>query len=107
MDQRTHFINVVVEKLEVLVLWEVLKHLLEAKLKEEVTPCEGRGIILNHSGLAYVSHVLTVVSKGDVLTECIILVLDGVEVSDLYVIIIIQSCIVSGRRFLADSSVRL
>jgi hypothetical protein len=32
MDKGTHFINVLIEKLEVLVLREVLKHLLKAKL---------------------------------------------------------------------------
>jgi hypothetical protein len=34
MKERPHHINVLIEELEVLVLREILKHLLEAKLNE-------------------------------------------------------------------------
>lgn len=47
MNERTHFINVAVEKLEILVLGEVLEHLLETKLEEKLSPSVVLWVILD------------------------------------------------------------
>jgi hypothetical protein len=41
LDVRPEDVDVLIEQLEVLMLREVSEHLLEAKLKEEVSPAEG------------------------------------------------------------------
>ena len=46
-----NIVDVLIEQLEVLVLREVEKHLLEAKLEEKISPSESSRIVLNNSGL--------------------------------------------------------
>ena len=83
-------IDIVIEQLEVLVLREVLEHLLEAELQEEVSPSEVLRVVLIDSVLSNQSHeVASIVLLGDVLSQVILLVLDVGEVSHLDFVIIV------------------
>lgn len=42
VDEWSHNVNILIEQLEVLVLWEVLEHLFEAEFDKEIPP----GVVL-------------------------------------------------------------
>lgn len=88
VKMRTHRVNVVVEKLEILVLREVLKHLLEAQLHKEVSPGEVVRVVILNSGLLDSSDEVTMVLLGNVSSERVILVLKIDELFDFNAVII-------------------
>ncbi len=80
MNQRPHLIDVLVEELEILVLWEILKHLLKAKLEEKISPSKTGWVVLNHSLIGKICHYLPSVGKRDFTSQAISLILNMIEV---------------------------
>mmetsp|Transcript_30105 Transcript_30105/g.29354 ORF Transcript_30105/g.29354 Transcript_30105/m.29354 type:complete len:246 (-) Transcript_30105:1556-2293(-) len=72
LDVGADLVDVAVEELEVLVLGEVLQHLLEAELHEELPPRElGLLIVLTQSGLLDLSHLSQIQIVRNLLAESV------------------------------------
>jgi hypothetical protein len=107
VNKGAHNIYILIEKLEVLVLREVLEHLLKAQLEEEVSPWESHRVILNNSGIWEVSHHVASVRIGDFTSETVTFVLNLVKVLLKNLFVIIHNGKVSWSRFSSNRSIGL
>jgi hypothetical protein len=107
MDIGSHQINVLVEKLEILMLGQILKHLLETELKEEIPPSEALRVVLNNRRFTDFSYEFPIETLTNVSSQLIVLVLDVSKVLDINVVIVRPESIVSRSWLFSCSNIRV
>ncbi len=107
VNVRAHSFDVLVHKLEVLMLRQVLKHLLKSQFQEKLSPGEVFSIILDNSSLGNRCNEITMILVQEILSEFILILFSGIEILNLHRIFITQQSEISRFEFFSSSLVGL